>query len=237
MVFSEGELICFNSLLDGKRIFGTHFIIPQQDRKPFVDKTVTELREHKLLDENNKPNRSFLLVTKTLEEYKNADKYLIINRVKIGLIKDKKYVICLARTKKGYELTAVGKEMLIYNLMLNNNFLSKQVKEEEEKAILVDNDTWVREVKGNSIENLLCIQCVENKKYKDMAFLYSKGEMGFIYDPIKGVLKQWTYVSIVDTNNRTFLCRQSCNIFTLLRSDITNATVNSFSITIANVFR
>ena len=28
--------------------------------------------------------------------------------------------------------------------------------------------------------------------------------MGFIYDPIKGVLKQWTYVSIVDTNNRTF---------------------------------
>lgn len=59
MFFSEGELICFNSLLDGKRIFGTHFIIPQHDRKPFVDKTVNELREHRLLDKKISPTKLF----------------------------------------------------------------------------------------------------------------------------------------------------------------------------------
>lgn len=80
--------------------------------------------------------------------------------------------------------------MLIYNLMLDNAFLSKEIKEEEETVTLVDNDTWVREIKENYIENLLCIQCVEDKEYKDIAFLYSKGEKGYIYDPIKGALTQ-----------------------------------------------
>ena len=75
MVFSEAELICFNSVLDGKRIFGTCFQAPEEVSKEYLDHTLLQLTEHKFLDAHRKANENFFLAVTVLKEYKEAERY------------------------------------------------------------------------------------------------------------------------------------------------------------------
>lgn len=189
MLFSEAELLCFNSVLDGKRIFGTFFQAPEVESKEYIDNTVMQLIKHKFLDENKKPNESFYLAVKVLKEYKEAKRYLFMNQMKIAFAKDNVNIICLFQKESGYEITVIRKELFLYEYMKRTPFLAAaDTKERISGKIQINN--WFKELETPSLENFTFIQEFKQHKLGGMYILYQKERQGYLYEPINEVIKQ-----------------------------------------------
>ncbi len=189
MVFKEAELICFNSMLDGKRIFGTHFQAPEEASEEYIDNTLNQLSEHKFLDENKKPNENFYLAVKVLKEYKESESYLIMNQMKIAFSKDRKNIICLGKTETGYELTAMKKDMFLYEYMKSIPFLAEEDTKERisGKTELKD---WYKELEDPALKQITFIQEFKQNKFGKMYILYQKENQGYLYEPIVEKMRQ-----------------------------------------------
>lgn len=182
MKFSERELICFNSILDGERIFGTRFCAPKKPDPEYTKETLRELREHGLLKEEDRPNKSFMAIVNTLKEYKNAEQYLIVNHMKIGLIKDKPYLILLAKGKDGYELSAIKKELFLYQFMGNCASIARQDTGEKEDIKKLSLAQWHQEFREQKVEDLICLQSISRTQIGKTQLLYSVNGEGCIYE-------------------------------------------------------
>jgi hypothetical protein len=182
MLFSEAELICFNSVLDGKRIFGTHFQVPEDVSKEYIDKTMEQLIEHKFLDDNKKPNESFFLALKVLNEYKEAGRYLIMNQMKIAFAKDEKNIICLGKMDDGYEMTAMKKELFLYEYMKKIPFLAEE-DTNESKSSKIEYQKWFKELENPSLKYITFLQEFNQNKLGKMYILYEKENQGYLYEP------------------------------------------------------
>lgn len=214
MRFSEKELVCFNSLLDGKRIFGTNFSVKKQVGNKYIEDAIKELKSNNLLNEKEKPNEAFVAAVKLLEEYKKADKYLIINKVKIALKQNKKYLVCLANIENAYELTAINKELMLYKIITASPFLTRENRCEKEKTMTITQEQWFKKVKEKPMGGILPIQSIECGKLGTLTILYNQEDEGFIYTPINEALIQCgslrirrelmkiLQVPIIDSNNQ-----------------------------------
>lgn len=190
MRFSEKELICFNSLLEGKRIFGSNFAIKEPVSNDYIQDTIKELKDHNILNENGKPNESFAATVKLLEEYKTADTYLIINKAKIGVKKSKNYLVCLAKIENGYELTAINKQLMLYKIITASPFLTRENRCEKEINMTMTQEEWFKKVKEKPMGGMLAIQSVEGGILGMVTILYNQEDDGFIYTPINKTLIQ-----------------------------------------------
>lgn len=189
MKISEAELICFNSVLDGQRIFGTYFDVSEEVSKEYIDSTLVQLAEHKFLDGDKKPNESFYLVLKVLKEYKEAERYLVMNQMKIAFAKDKTNIICLCKTEGGYELTAMKKELFLYEYMKNILFLAEEdTKEKLSSKTAINN--WMKELENPELKYLTFMQEYNKHKLGKMYILYQKENKGYLYDPAAEVIRQ-----------------------------------------------
>ncbi|WOO37882.1 DUF5081 family protein [Anaerocolumna sp. AGMB13020] len=189
MLFKEEELICFNSVLDGKRIFGTNFSAPQEISKEYIEKTLSQLAENKFLDENKKPTESFCLAVKVLEEYKKSQRYLIMNQMNIAFAKDKKNIICLGKTDKGYEMTVLKKELFLYEYMRNIPFLAEE-DSKERIAAKTEFEEWYQDLESPELRNITFLQEFEQNKSGGTYILYQKENQGYLYEPASKQMKR-----------------------------------------------
>jgi hypothetical protein len=189
MLFKEEELICFNSVLDGNRIFGTSFSAPQEVSEDYIEITLAQLAEHKFLDDNMKPTESFCLAVKVLEEYKKSQRYLMMNKMNIAFSKDKKNIICLCKADNGYEMTVLKKELFLYEYMRNIPFMAEE-DSKERNSEKKEFDDWYKDLESPELRNITFIQEFEQNKSGNTYILYQKEKQGYLYEPAAKLMKR-----------------------------------------------
>lgn len=189
MLFKEAELLSFNSVLDGKRIFGTYFRVPEEVSEEYIENSLKQLSEHQFLDDNKRPNENFYLAVKVLKEYKDSERYLIMNQMTIAFSKDRKSIICLGKTDNGYEMTAMRKELFLYEYMKSIPFLAEEDTKERisDKVELKD---WNKELEDPALKNITFIQEFNQNKFGNTYILYQKGSRGYLYEPAVEMMRQ-----------------------------------------------
>lgn len=186
MIFSKEELVCFNSMLDGNVIFGTHFKVESKQDSEYVQKTVVSLKEKGFLDANNIPNALFAIAVEMLKRYKNAEKHLFINHLRVAVFE--KEVIILSETDDGFDLTQVDKFLFFQSFLSGISYLCKEDTQKTEK-ITVTPQEWSKSLSDDMVDtDSLWAHKFTDQKMQETKILYHLDEQGFIYSPDNKIL-------------------------------------------------
>ena len=180
MIFTQSEIIAYNSVLDGKHIFGAHCKAPSDPDESYVQKTVDSLREKGFLDTDNNPNKLFALAVDMLQNYKAAKEHVFINKMRVAL-GDTQATI-LTQQGDGFDLTQTSKLLLFQSILLETPFLC-QADSHETSVHTVSKKIWPMEVEGKEVGSQFWIQHFTNQIITQAIVLYHIADQGFIYDP------------------------------------------------------
>ena len=188
MIFSESELICFNSMIDGQTILGTHFKAPPEPDEAYVRQTVESLKKKGFLDKDENPNELFGVAVLMLKAYKNAKNYLFINKARIAL-EDQKVTV-LTETKDGFDLTRTDKAMFFEALLRETPYLLGKDDGKINRKTLKP-DAWSGSIEDEAVlSDNMWLHKFEDRALKETQIMYRIDEQGYIYSPDKEELME-----------------------------------------------
>jgi hypothetical protein len=117
MIFSEQELMCFNSILDGIPILGVPLHKPlSSEEDDYVKATVKTLQKKGLVNEGGRLTKAGAVPVMALEAYKKAKRHLFLNRVHVSFNDDQRITV-LRKEENGYDLRRMNREFLFINIL------------------------------------------------------------------------------------------------------------------------
>lgn len=186
MNFTQVELICFNSVLDGKHIVGTHFKTPTQ-QDDYVQSTVISLQAKGFLNADEQPNNLFVAATKILQEYKNANEYLFLNKSRLAL--GPRFLVALTLLEDDtYDLTRMDKALFFAGLLEQSPSLKNADRVELQQVQISParwNDTWKPR---QTIKDYYWMQKMTNNTPGKLAISYQVDGELYVYYPAKATL-------------------------------------------------
>lgn len=186
MRFTDREMICFNSILGGGSIVGINIEIPGfVDKGKYILETINRLKQKELVDTDGNLNKYGMIPIRLLEAYKNAQSYIFINEMRIGII-DEDNVVILEKSIGGTSIRIVNKIVLLAGIISDHQVLqNKQDKMtiKERNLMLINYEGWVdtmEDMDAPSLEILFVVKydngnLVCNKVYywdKNNTYLY-----------------------------------------------------------------
>lgn len=128
MKFIESELICLNSILDGKSIVGIEIKENENMLKDeYIDEAIIALKGKNIIDSNGKLTKKGIIPIKALEEYKNSERHISINELKIALL-DAQNVIGIDCRENIYDISVFHKLSIINSILEKSEFMRKASK-------------------------------------------------------------------------------------------------------------
>lgn len=183
MIFTESELICFNSLIDGKVIMGTHFKAPLNPGEDYLRQTVDSLKSKGFLNKDENPNELFAVAMKMLKAYKRAKSFLFINKARIALEDNK--VTVLTEMSNGYDLMRTDKVTFFQALLQQTPYLL-QADKGVHKMQTMKPDVWSNSIKNDTVlYDNMWMHKFNGNKMQETQVMYRVGEQGYIYSPDK----------------------------------------------------
>lgn len=180
MIFSKKEMNCFNSIIDGKKIFNIDIQEEYENEEIYIEETIVELQKKKILDENRKITKEGCLPILALEKYKKCRSYIIINNLNIALLNDSKCVV-IQKEDNGFRIYFSTRELIACLIVINSSFMKKKSNDNLElKCEKIHYINLINKYKNN-YESLLvkwyfCSEPITEK-------IYSWDEnKGFVYD-------------------------------------------------------
>jgi hypothetical protein len=190
MKFSKQELICFNSILDGKAIVGINLSKEEiQDEDKYIKETIDLLKEKNILDENGKLMQLGTLPIKALGEYKNAKEHVSINMLRIGILDEDKIVVIDTKDDK-YDIYMSHKAIIIKEILGKSSFMRSSSTSSDNFVIekIKDNNLIIKKEDYDK-ESLSVIKYSNGCHIKEKIYYWDDNE-GFEYDFISGTRVQ-----------------------------------------------
>ena len=187
MIFDEKELICFNSILAGKKILGISIEDKEEmNTGEYIKDTIVSLKEKGIIDGEGNISKIGVLPIRALEQYKNCKNHIVINNTCIGLINNQE-TIDIKKVKDCYDISRVNKLSIITQILKKSSFLrgSLSVHSSGNKLGKISMD----------IEELLTKDSIHMIKYLEKSIISDKiffydDKQGFSYDLIGKILKE-----------------------------------------------
>ena len=160
MKFTDSEMIFFNSLLDGKAIFGLNIKRPILIDDEYASRTIQGLTKKGLIGEDGKladvrPNPIM-----QLEYFKNSPTHISYNNLILGL-SDAKSISGVAVHDDGYEIFSCEKSLYMFEMFLNTPFLNERMEDYPTSMETdTDKDDFLAHMSSNEYEH-----CVVFRKY------------------------------------------------------------------------
>jgi len=131
MKFTTQEMVCLNSILGGKNIFGIALQLPAiMIEEDYIRETQELLIEKGVLDKERHLTKEGAILIKLLDEYKKAEKHIFLNKSRMSLHKDGSMII-ISKMKDGYEFQRQHKTAFIFNMLKQVSFLRNEGKPED----------------------------------------------------------------------------------------------------------
>ena len=153
MTYTNQEMIFFNSLLDGKQIFGLRVESPLRIDKKYIEGTISSLQEKGWIGEDKKLVQTKENPALLLDLYKKATSHIAINHMRIAL-HGTKFVVLILRNEENYEIYGMSRVALFTLLiegtpLLRENAISWETdsnkarfSSEEFKQLIKDKKTY-----------------------------------------------------------------------------------------------
>lgn len=187
MGFTTGEMLCFNSLLDGKKVYGITFDYDSDcDEKIFIQETLESLREKELLTDAYKLTEKGAVMVKILEEYKKSATYLTVNNTFIASI-DSKYGVVINCPVEGgrekYLMTALSKKEIIdYLLESRPDIGNKYRKYKISSKIEFDGQELYEDLVKYESDKIIYIKKEKNNQVELERIYYWDDKQGYFYE-------------------------------------------------------
>ena len=192
MQFTSGEMLCFNSLLDGKKIHGIKLNCEDYfNKESYIQEILKGLQEKKFLTNDFKINELGVLPIKLLESYKKAKKYVTIDRIVVSLI-DKDYCVALFPITEGektvYEMTLLSNNAIIYALLaLKPDLRNKYRPFKIASKIPYNHEKTMEDLMQNKPEKMMYLKKeVDNQTIVERIY-YWEEEKGYYFDAKENV--------------------------------------------------
>lgn len=127
MIYTNQEMIFFNSLLDGNEIFGLKIDFPFIADTKYIEGTISSLQKKGLIDSSKKLIKTKENPTPLLEFYKKSEKHILLNNMRIALCGNE-YAILISRVNDGFKIISLSKKHLFVYLVSQISLLNKQIK-------------------------------------------------------------------------------------------------------------
>lgn len=186
MNFSEQELVCFNSILDGKRILGIQIDnTKDMESIEYVNDTISSLKEKGIMDSEGKLTKLGILPIRSLELYKSCDNYLIINNTCCGLINDSEAII-IKINEDSYDIYRVNKLKIVTELLEKCPFLrgaSSSYPQKKSKEISIELTELLMNDYNYTKDSIHMIKYIDKNVTSNKIYFYDDNQ-GFRYDLI-----------------------------------------------------
>lgn len=193
MRFSEHEMIFLNSITGAQDTpgkggaFGEHavFGIPLQfrtegSRKEAVRQTIQSLIEKKVLVSETELSPEGFLPARTLEQYKNSERYVVINYIHAAIFGQRDADVIIPLGKREYEMFRIPRILLLYQLMKQYPIFlgsKRNVSGTEKEVLLEDFLSSFSQYEGNIIVGEYARQEIK----REQVYFWKEGQI-FVYD-------------------------------------------------------
>ena len=181
------EIYYLNKALDGKKIYGINKNINEEDKE---QKIVNNLINQEILNQDGSLNQLSFHIIRSLEQYKNASKYLWINDIIFSMDKTDYLVVLKKENEKEMTFAKTTKELLLLAIVKEYKFLwDNYTTEDDIKKIPLDYFTQNILLKRKERKDLYIRKEIENKPYLYNIY-YEEGQNVFKYNILREELKK-----------------------------------------------
>lgn len=163
--FTTNEILCYNSLLDGKKIQGIRLLFPPMTlKRKIIDDTVTYLRKENLAEESGNLTVVGEAKLHIIRKYKEAEKYLAINNMAISFQKGRSMIMAVQTKDDNLMLEAGERTAILQGLLKKYVFLQRNEEcEEEQQTCILKDDDWENLIERIEMKNLILVQKYRNE--------------------------------------------------------------------------
>ncbi len=181
MIFSKGEMMCFNGIIDGKDILEVPLLDGDLPEKEIVLTSTTKtLKEKGIIDENDKFTQKGIGPIGTLQKYKMVKKHIVINQMRLGLLGDN--VVVIDQVEDGYDMLIAHKLFVMLSVLKKCEYMRQGESDIPRKysADKINKEEWIKQIEQN--DNQLLITKYEKEVKTTQNVYYWNAKHGYRYD-------------------------------------------------------
>ena len=185
MIFSKGEIIAFNSILDSKEIPGLRITMPlPSEHSNMIADVQNSFRKKRITDLNGKLTKLAVLPIRSLEDYKAAERYLYFNNLRISFNTDRSITIIKILDGEFYDMMRMNRDFLFLDILKQCDYLRGAYEPDPQwpDKETISYPDWENTMADVKVENILALRTVDGQKEEDAYVFYWKGSEGYVYD-------------------------------------------------------
>ncbi len=189
--YTMNEILCYNSLLDGKKIQGIRLMFPPITRKQtIIDDTLKQLKEEKLVDETGKLTAAGEAKLHIIRTYKQADTFLSLNNIAISFQNNRKMIMAVQNKEGKFMLETGDRAGIMLGLMKEYPFLQCQDKNEQKEMepTILSEERWEELREQIEIRNMILLQKYRKENAEENIILFSHEGNCYEYQNEKNTL-------------------------------------------------
>lgn len=178
------ELYYLNGALDGKNIYGINPVETLINDQESNDSPKDSLIKKELLKNQGGLNEKSFKIIRNLEKYKNAKEYIWVNDILISMDETDSIVFLKKLNKGQFILEKTTKQLMIFSIFKNYEFLLNNVLSDSEKETIEPSDLIESKLLNKRSDEVLFIQKEKNNEF-NICNIYYKEDHVYRYDTLK----------------------------------------------------
>lgn len=191
MRLSKDELLFINGVTKGTSPFGVFFKYPSESQmEEYKQRVIKSLQEKKILDRNNKFTKEGIAVLMLWELYRNCEKHLIINKMKLAVFPNRRVIgIEDMENENEYELISLDSIVILTSLIKECNYMKGEEKEVSCRQENITFEQWGDEIEDYDGEVIILGEYINQKVIQEEAYYWNENK-GYRYDMNKGIKRE-----------------------------------------------
>lgn len=174
--YTINEILCYNSLLDRKKIQGIRLMFsPVTMKQEIIENTMKQLKEEQLVDEAGRLTVVGEAKLHIIRTYKDSDKYLLINNIAISFQKNRKMIMAVQNEEGKFIFETGDRTGIMLGLVKEYSFLQQKDNSSQKKRehMILSKEQWSEIEERLELKNFILLQKYERDKMKENIALFS----------------------------------------------------------------
>lgn len=187
MFFTNGEILCFLSLIKQGNLFGMNITLPAKEKRAeYVKDAVEKMKGKGYLDPSGKLRKIMQVPIQFFRKYTGAKEYIFINRMRCAVLPDNKLAVLVPKTD-GAEIFFANRIEVAVALLKGYPELCKANPEESVLSQLREMNftQWEKGLADKPVQNILAVTRFEHRDIKQSRIYFWTNDENGVYDFMK----------------------------------------------------
>ena len=176
--YTTSEMLCYNSLLNGKKIQGIRLMFPPMlMKKQILEETIAYLKKERLAEESGELTAVGEAKLHIIRKYKEADRYVAINNIAVSFQKGRSMIMAVQTKEDSFTFEIGDRAGIMLGLLREYDFLRQEEKKKSEyRTNFLTDEGWKELMAQIETRNLILVQKYKNEDIiEDIALFCYEG--------------------------------------------------------------